>query len=176
MKTTLIALLLVGALCVTSTYAEEDNNEKATELAFAEGGNDVEKVFMKMLAKMQEDGAEKEEDGLVKMQDGDSDNDDDDDDNDHGDDVSQQDINEVIEQFFKPYGHRVPYLKIKIVGKKLMLFGAKAVILGKKLIVYGKGWSGIGSSVRSYGLQLKILGVKLIALGRQLVRYRYHSG
>ena len=159
MKATLVAFLLVGALCVASTFAEGNRKLEVSEQG-DDGDKALEKVFMKLLAKMQEDGAEEEEDDLAEMQD----------DDENKEDALEQDVNKAVEQLSitKPYSN----FKLKILGNQLITFGGKAVTLGKNLLIFSKTLRSISSSLSSHGLKLKQLGLTLTALGRKLVYIR----
>ena len=65
MKTAVILLLFVGALCWTCTVAEKETNKVDKKVVVQEENEDtdgvLEKILMKMLAKMQDDEDEDEE-------------------------------------------------------------------------------------------------------------------
>ena len=194
MKATLIAFLLVGALCIASTLADgssRNRKEKVDELEVAaeqgdDGGDKVlEKVLMKMLAKMQEDGGEQQEDGdgLAEMQDDEEGDVDQQEGNEE--DAMEQDMNKAAEQLStvrkRCLGRRCfpstfPLYKLKRLGRKLISFGNTASSLGRRLIILSRTMRSISSSMSSYGRQLTSLGLSMRSIGRQLVYFRYNRG
>ena len=188
----IIFLLLLGALCYTTSLADEDSSKrKKDELAFSQDGDDdaIERALLQLFAKAQDE--EGDDEGNIQD---DDDNDNDllallqgEDDEGEGESVKEQDDDDEgaaqhLRRFRFPFPRPCrrgglrrcfpPFLFwLKKIAKKLIKMGSLTTKMGGKmsamsslLIRDGKKMSGMGGDMTTLGKSMCILGKKLLFL------------
>ena len=190
----IIFLLLLGALCFTTSLAEDTSDKKKKdredELAFSQD-DAIERALLQLFAKVQD---KEEGDDKGKIQDEDDDDDllallQDEGDEGEAESVKEQDgdddegaaqlLKKRLRFRFPCRGRRCfsPYWKLKRMARKMISMGRQTTSMGGKMSSMSSTLIRDSRSMSAMAGQMKALGRRMSAFGRRLLflHWPYHG-